>query len=503
MPVLLRRISLFCLTLLLFSRTALAQEEIVPCQAMNPAPCEAPAAESPVVATIDHDTVHLSDLDQPTRERLAGLDAAVANARTAVVRQAIDTKLIELEAARLHRKASELAYAETVAKVHPPTDAEVRAEIKKRPDRYKRGEEDHDWAAAILLDEKIEAARSAFITALETRYPVKLVTSLQSESLAPDSVLATIGGHPLVASEIDLALGTASADERIDALQLEKDAVERAIDEKLERAEAARRNISVDALRKSEIDDKVASPTQEELHAFWEQRKPRFGNDYEKAKAQVEAAFKSSRVDAAKNSFRTALRNGHAITSLIVVPTRPAQRIVVSGAAVRGSADSHVTLVEYGDFQCPPCGRMWPIVEEALRPYGARVRYAFRQYPFSFHPFAWKAAEASLAAGAQGKFFQYANLLYTHQSALDIASLKKYAKDAGLDAARFARDLDSGRFGADVLAQKREGTSVGVRGTPAFFLNGNRLGFDAFSVEGMRRAIDKALGEEGEAKAKR
>jgi protein-disulfide isomerase len=152
-----------------------------------------------------------------------------------------------------------------------------------------------------------------------------------------------------------------------------------------------------------------------------------------------------------------------------------------------------VTLVEWGDFQCPPCGRIHPIVEEALEPYGDRVRFVFRQNPLNMHRYAWKAAEASLAAHAQGRFFEYKNILFHHQNALDVDSLKRYATEAGLDRKRFDRDLDSGRFAAGVYAEIRQGARLGVLGTPVFFVNGVKVDSTDYGVEGFRRLIDAAL----------
>src|SRR5262249_27245355 len=149
-----------------------------------------------------------------------------------------------------------------------------------------------------------------------------------------------------------------------------------------------------------------------------------------------------------EKKFDDILREGHVIKMMFEIPKRPPVAIDNRGAPSKGPAGATVTLVEWGDFQCPPCGRMWPIVEEALEPFGDRVRYVFRQSPLTFHPYAWKAAEAAMAAHAQGKFFPYAKILFTNQKALDVASLKKYARDAGLDGARFDRDLDSGRYAA-------------------------------------------------------
>ena len=153
-----------------------------------------------------------------------------------------------------------------------------------------------------------------------------------------------------------------------------------------------------------------------------------------------------------------------------------------------------MTVVEYADFECPHCAKTWRAVEEALKPYGGRVRYVFRNFPLPFHEHALEAAEAARAAQAQGRFFEVADLLFRNQKALDTPSLKKYAAEAGCDAARFAADLDGGRYAADVLLEARDGERVGVAGTPMFYVNGVWLRWESADVAGIRAAVDAALG---------
>jgi protein-disulfide isomerase len=183
---------------------------------------------------------------------------------------------------------------------------------------------------------------------------------------------------------------------------------------------------------------------------------------------------------------------GHTIHLLFAIPERPAVNVIDARAPATGPNNAPVTLVEWGDFQCPPCGRMAGVIEDVLRSHGDRVRYIFRQNPLSMHPHAWKAAEAALAAHAQGKFFPYAHILFSHQDQLDVASLKKYAVEAGLDTARFEHDLDSGRFAGDVASDKHLGARAGVKGTPVFFINGVKGGDEVYTLEGMRGALDAA-----------
>lgn len=214
------------------------------------------------------------------------------------------------------------------------------------------------------------------------------------------------------------------------------------------------------------------------------------------AALQIDTAVALARIDVAereKDAIEKLQQHGEAVTLNFDVPRRPLQNVELAGAPFRGDRNARVTLVEFGDFQCPPCGQMNEVLEEALAPYGARVRYVFREFPLDFHEFAWKAAEAALAAHAQGKFFPYAKLLFANQKALDVEALKKYARAAGLDGARFDRDLDSGRFAGEVMRDRRTGERAGVVATPAFFINGAWVELASFTTEGLRKAIDEAM----------
>ena len=140
-----------------------------------------------------------------------------------------------------------------------------------------------------------------------------------------------------------------------------------------------------------------------------------------------------------------------------------------------GPDDAPVTLVEYGDFECPYCGAAYPIVESVRRTMGARLRFVFRHFPLpQMHPHALHAAEAAEAAGAQGKFWQMHEMLFDHQDALEDADLIGYAKALHLDAKRFTSELASNVYVDRIHDQIQSGIRSGVNGTPTFFINGVR-----------------------------
>lgn len=183
-------------------------------------------------------------------------------------------------------------------------------------------------------------------------------------------------------------------------------------------------------------------------------------------------------------------------------PVAEAERLVRSDDPVyaNGSsgdvADATVTVVEFGDFECPACIAVHPLVKQ-LKDQNAdkSVRFVFRQFPLTqAHEFAQKAAEASLAAQAQGKFWEYHDRLFESQGKLDRDSLITYARDLGLDVDRFTRELDEGAYEDAVSQDVTDGTIVGVRGTPTFYINVQQY-TGQYSINDFQAAIDAALGQ--------
>jgi protein-disulfide isomerase len=129
----------------------------------------------------------------------------------------------------------------------------------------------------------------------------------------------------------------------------------------------------------------------------------------------------------------------------------------------------------FTDFQCSACSKTHPILQELLRPYGNKVRFVVRDFPLPMHPDSLNAAEAAGAANAQGKFFEYTELLYRNQSALSIPQLKQYATQIGLNRAKFDLALLRHTYLPEIQHDLSDGGRYGVHGTPAIFVNGRRL----------------------------
>jgi protein-disulfide isomerase len=159
----------------------------------------------------------------------------------------------------------------------------------------------------------------------------------------------------------------------------------------------------------------------------------------------------------------------------------------------QGPETAPVTLVEYGDYECPYCGEAYPIVKEIQRRLGNRLRFVFRNFPLTqSHPHAEHAAEAAEAAAAQKKFWEMHDYLYEHQQALDDAHLVQYAVALNLDQETFVREMTEHVHTNRVREDFLSGVRSGVNGTPTFFINGVRHD-DSYELETLLAAIEAAM----------
>jgi protein-disulfide isomerase len=159
---------------------------------------------------------------------------------------------------------------------------------------------------------------------------------------------------------------------------------------------------------------------------------------------------------------------------------------------IQGRADAPVTLLEYGDYECPYCGAAYPIVKQLQARMGERLAFVFRNFPITTsHPHAEQAAEAAEAAAAQGRFWEMHDHLYEHQSHLEDNDLRRYADEVGLDVETFDAELAQHRHAARVHEDFMSGVRSGVNGTPTFYINGERHD-DSYELETLLSALERA-----------
>jgi protein-disulfide isomerase len=142
---------------------------------------------------------------------------------------------------------------------------------------------------------------------------------------------------------------------------------------------------------------------------------------------------------------------------------------------IRGSINAPITLVEYGDYECPYTGMAYIVVKEIMKQFGDKIYFVFRDFPLNdIHPHAQHAAEAAEAAAAQDKFWQMHDYLFEHQKVLDDDHLLEYAQKVGLDTDKFKKEMSGHIYAPLINKSIKNGIDSGVEGTPTFFINGVR-----------------------------
>lgn len=164
---------------------------------------------------------------------------------------------------------------------------------------------------------------------------------------------------------------------------------------------------------------------------------------------------------------------------------------------VRGPANAPVTLVQYGDYECPYSGAAYPIIKDVQSRLNEGLRFVFRNFPINSHPHAQQAAEAAEAAGSQGKFWEMHDLLFENQEHLRDEDVRGYAEKLGLDGELFDKELGEHVHAARVHDDFMSGVRSGVQGTPTFYINGVRHD-GAYDLEPLLAALEQAGASEGE-----
>jgi protein-disulfide isomerase len=171
------------------------------------------------------------------------------------------------------------------------------------------------------------------------------------------------------------------------------------------------------------------------------------------------------------------------------------QEINTSGSPFKGAADAPVTIALFTDFQCPYCARISPLLDQVLEKNKGKVKLIFKNFPLNTHQFARKAAAAALAAGKQGKFWEYHDLLFKNYNRLNDQVVQELAKQLGLDMQKFELAMKDPQIMQVINQDYQDGAKAGVRGTPTIYVNGSLLRNN--SLEGFQAAIDKELEKKG------
>ncbi len=304
-----------------------------------------------------------------------------------------------------------------------------------------------------------------------------------------DSVLATINGEPITRAQVEASVAAELKSVDLEHARKRHETVEMAlgqlIAERLLDMAAAEDGTSRDQLIAGLAAGQVSDA---EIDAFYEANKSRINGSKEQLKEQIRQYLGQQQMQAAYSELVASLQERYKAKTLLEPFRIPVEAI---GPAL-GPADAPVTLIEFSDFECPYCVRIYPTLQQVVKQYGDKVRLVYRQFPLDIHDNAFKAAEASLCADDQGEFWGMHNAMFDNMQAVKSGGFGELANTLGLDMKAFNICMASGKFASRVEQDMEDGSVVGVTGTPATFVNG-RLVSGAISMERLTAMIDEEL----------
>jgi protein-disulfide isomerase len=293
-----------------------------------------------------------------------------------------------------------------------------------------------------------------------------------AESGGSDSVVATVGNHKITEKDLDAKIKPQMAQLEARVIELKRQALDSMADQYLVEQAASKAGLSPDAYLKKEVDDKVGKATEADAKKFFDDHKLQDRYKYAEVKDRVIALLDRQRIQDRRKELLDELRAATPVKILLETP-----RVTVNSAGhpTLGAASAPVTVVEFGDFQCPFCGRAEASLKELRAKYGDKIKLVFMDFPLPSHNHAMDAAKAARCANEQDKFWPYHDALFADQTKLAPADLKATAKRLGLDTAKFDSCLDKGKYEAAVRADQKYGQELGIDGTPTFYIDGRSL----------------------------
>ena len=332
--------------------------------------------------------------------------------------------------------------------------------------------------------------------------PAATTAKVAAPGGSPDAStsVATWEGGALTYGDIEAGISGRLIRLQIDYLegryQAESQALEAMIGDKITEAEAKARGMDAAALLKAEIDDKVATPTEEELRVVYEQMKRRFGGkSFEEVREQLVQGMMQQQKGQRFAEYMTELRDKYKVSVTLPRPELPKIEVSKDDDPMLGDPNAQVTIIQFAEFQCPYCGKSKETVDRILKEYEGKVNMVARDFPLGFHDRAIPAAVAANCAGEQGKYWEMYDILMANQRALGDEDLAGHATKAGVpDMDKWTACLSDPAQAEEVNKDFQDGSAVGVTGTPAFFINGVMLS-GAQPYEKFKEIIDQELGQ--------
>jgi len=322
-----------------------------------------------------------------------------------------------------------------------------------------------------------------------------------SQAQQPGDVAARVGDRAITVKELDDRWQKEEPAQKAQADQAIYDGRRSALDaiiaDMLVEQAAKSKGITAEAFVQAEVARRVKPVSDTDVRDFFVQNSERMqGRTFDQMSGAIQRYLQDQAQNAAKEDLIAELKKAGPAIRVVMDAPRTALTINPDDPS-EGKADAPVTVVEFSDFQCPFCQRVWPTLKQLRMKYGDRMRLVWKDFPLTqIHPQAFVAAQAGNCAREQGKFWEYHDKMFGNQSALQPANLKQYAADVGLDTAKFNQCLDSSKYEARVQAALGVGGQLGITSTPTVFVNGRMIN-GAQPIEVFQSVIDEELTRAG------
>lgn len=290
---------------------------------------------------------------------------------------------------------------------------------------------------------------------------------------AASTTVATINGEPITEEQLEAAVGSRLVSLEQQIYQTRIEGIQELAFQRVLEAAAEKAGLDRAEYYASQVTRKVGEPADEMVQSVLQQYRDRLPQDDAQARAQVVAFLKQQETRRLDAELRERLL-GQAELVVMVDPPRADSEPAAFNPA-KGPADAPVTLVEFSDFQCPFCQRVQPTLTAIMERYPGKVRHVFRQLPLDMHEQARLAAEASLCAADQGKFWELHDWMFANQREISQESLATQAGALGLDVEAFTSCLAEDVHVPHVEQDLAEAARLGISGTPGFLINGRML----------------------------
>ena len=321
---------------------------------------------------------------------------------------------------------------------------------------------------------------------------VAAVCFLPVSPRADSSVMATVGETPITQAEIEQALRLPLYDLEMEKYRLTKRRLDQMIVERLLARAAAAKGQSVSAFVSAAVQGPIATITPEEVEARWRATRDQLPGEEEQAKQAARNALVRERAGRALNDLVEQLSREAGVAVTIQPPDPPVVAVPASDDPAWGSPAAPVTIIEFADFACPACKENLPVLRQLRELYKDQVRLVYRDFPLSAHPQARPAAEAAQCAHEQGQFWTYHDALFAQAPDLKPSDYAALAARLSLNTTEFAACLASDRPKTAVARDLADAQSLGLSGTPTFFINGRYLA-GVQTLEALRQHIDREL----------